>query len=234
MLSLVTLVGVSCSEKEEDGGSKKGKSGYAKLALRNDTARSLERFDYVAATQFGVKILSAIISPDEEGAQSAAASLIWANPDCEIETVETEIDDVKYEYQSASECQDDEVSTFVDLALGTTAVNDELNSQNRKVLPGTYNYVQLVLCNSGPSGPNIQFMGGDMTTAFEATGGTCGVSSVQATEPIVIGEGDTVTVGLAYDLAESVYLNGGGTANDLCSTTHCTSGVPALTPYFVE
>lgn len=230
---IATMLVCGCNKEDKESSKKKGKPGYAALAFANTTTA---RTTFTPSI-FKVKILSAIISPDEQGATSGAASLIWSNPDCETSTQSDTQDGKEFVYDYQTDCDDADVSTFIDLAQGTTAVNEELNSQAWRVLPGTYNYVQLNLCVGGPGAPNIKFQADSMTEEYAATGGTCGVSSVAPTEPLVIGEGDSATISLSYDLADSIYTGDPAAAStDLCfndgTISRCISGLPALNPSF--
>lgn len=213
ILIFLSLITSSCDKKKKDGNN-----AVANLALENATGASLSSTDCPVLgddgfkgdecwtpTKTGLKILNVYVSPDEQGATSAPAGLVWANPACAVNSSSTTIDDKNFDYDTLGDCTDDMVSDYFELARPTAEVNEELNSQDHKLLPGTYNYVQIGFCIGGPKSKNAQFEAEGMTEPYQVESGTCGISSVKADPPIVVGEGESVTVSLSYDLTNIVY-----------------------------
>lgn len=234
-LSLLLIGGLwSCSKKKE------GDSVSAQLSLGNSTAAALTAAECpllveggttrgdtcYTPTSYGVKILKVFVSPDKEGAITGPAGLIWANTACAVATAETDIDDKTFTYESVgADCTDDKVTTFFELARPTAEVNTELNAQNHKILPGTYNYVQLEFCNGGAKSKNAQFNAAGMSETYQLTANSCGISSIKADPPIVVGEGESVTVSLAYDLTNIIYTRSGYADPAYCSVSADTTVV---------
>jgi hypothetical protein len=236
-----------CSKKD------KGKNVEAKLTLANSTGLNLTDTDCPelgsdgfkgdqcwTPSSFGLKIVTVYISPDASGATSAPAGLIWANPACGISVSSTDIGDKSFEYESASDCTDSQVSDYFELARTSDQVNAELNSQPHKILPGTYNYVAMEFCKGGPSGDNTSFIADGMTEAYTVKSGTCGISSVKADPPIVVAEGQSVNVTLYYDLTNIIYQKEQFADPKSCyvsedeSIVRCASYPRGLVPGFVQ
>jgi len=214
------------------GKNKKGKAAQASFAFKNKTclaltaaatcqgdAKSFTNPTCYTPTVYGMKILQVYVSPDEQGATSAPAGLIWKNSACSITSSTSTIGDKDFAYDSVADgCTDDIVSTYFDLARTTDAVNAELTSTKYNILPGTYSYVQFGFCVGGPKSKNMQFQAEGMTSTYEITRGTCGISSAKADPAIVVAEGESVTVSLNYDLSGIIFQPSTISANDYCYT----------------
>lgn len=242
MMMLIAVIG--CGTKE-----KTGKSGFAKLALVN-SASSLaltQNPTTYTPSQFGVKLLSVRIVPDFDASQNpqGVSPLIWANPACKVGMATSSKKDgdteINTEYSTIEgDCTDEMVSTYFELGRSTEEVNAELNSQNLKVLPGTYKYVTMEFCIGGAKTNNAKFMADGMSEAYAVKLGTCGINSVEANPPIVVGEDEAVTVSVQYSLADIVYDYGEGmTKNEYCyfsedsSIRRCVN-MPAIVPSFTK
>lgn len=245
-----TLSLFGCSKDKE-----KGNAANASLTFANGT--SLHLFDATSdscpdlgggftgeacfdPTSYAIKLMSVIVSPDAQGAQSAPAGLIWVNPGCGKKTSQTVIDDKEFSYDSpADDCTDDKVSNFFELARPTAAVNADLNSQPHQILPGTYNYVQLGFCQGAAKSKNAKFRGPGMPEAAEVTFSTCGITSAKAEPPIVVGEGESITVSLTYDLTGAVFSQASYAGQEHCYTSEdgtvvrCLGGMK-LVPGFAK
>jgi hypothetical protein len=239
---------LSCGKK-----TKTGQSAGASLSMSNSTL-NLDLTAAVACpssagynsntncytpTSYGVKMLNAYISPDQSGATSGPAGLIWSNPACSVSSQKSEINGKEFTYESVdSGCDDSKVSSYFELARATADVNAELNGKKYSILPGTYNYVQLGFCIGGAKSKNIQFQAEGMSAAYQVSQDSCGVSSTKADPPIVVGEGESVTISLAYDLKGVIVdvTSGGGTADSKCyssgGVTRCIGPSISLTPSF--
>jgi hypothetical protein len=243
VLVIGCLALVGCGKK-----TKKGEAANASFQFANSTSLLLDAdcpdlgdgpvAECLTPTTYGIKILNVIISPDEKGALSGPAGLIWVNKDCNVETRASEINEKEYEYHSASSCKDVDVDSYFELARSTEKVNKELNSQQYKILPGTYNYVQLTLCMDGPESKSGHFQTEGMSEPYEFVWGTCGISSAKANPPIVVGEGESITVSLAYDLTNSAYTSNADANTDYCyvsddkTISRCVTFPKNLTPSF--
>ncbi len=244
--ALAAGISSACSKKEE------GKAANAALALSNDTAATtLTTADCpeghfaeqcFTPTRYALKLLNVIVSPDEQGAQSAPAGLIWSNPGCPIQTSSSEIDEKTFDYESVGDgCTDDSVATLFNFARPTEDVNAELNSQDHKILPGTYNYVQMTFCIGGPQGTyNAEFTADGMTEPYQLKSGQCGISSIAADPPIVVGEGESVTIALSYDLQNVIYEGHSESDPNFCyvsedkSVVRCFDYPTYMVPSFVK
>lgn len=244
-LAFASAIGPACSKKEE------GKAANAALALTNDTAATAltgacaeGHFAEQCFTpsHYALKLLNVIVSPDEEGAQSGPAGLIWSNPGCPIQTTSSEIDEKTYDYDSVGNgCSDDSVATLFNFARPTDEVNAELNSQDHKILPGTYNYVQMTFCIGGTQGAyNAEFTADGMTEPYRLKSGQCGISSVAANPPIVVGEGESVTIALSYDLQNIIYEGHAESDPNFCyvsedkTVVRCFDYPNSMVPSFVK
>jgi hypothetical protein len=213
MFALVAL-STGCGMETEAG-----KSANAKLALANGTGTGSALADATCPDLgggfrgdtcytpilYGMKILQVYVSTDAQGATTSPAGLIWANPDCPLTTSTSEKDGKSYDYESASGCDETGVTTFFELARPTAEVNAALNSQPHKLLPGTYNYVQMSFCIGGAKTKNVQFQTSDMASPYQVTSNACGITSAKADPPITVGEDASVTVSLSYSLTNVIY-----------------------------
>jgi hypothetical protein len=211
----------ACSEK------KKGKAVNANFSMANSTAAALASDCYDLGggfipeacwtpSSFGIKMLSVYVSPDEDGgARSAPAGLIWLNKACSVMSSNSEVDGKEYSYQYAGDdCTDESAEGFFELARSTEEVNQDLNSQDFQILPGTYKTVHIGICVGGPKTKNVRFKDDEMADYFEAQNGACGFSSVVADPPLVVSEGQAITVKLSYDLTNILYKNGSASDHD--------------------
>jgi hypothetical protein len=251
VLVAVIAGAASCGQKK-----KSGSTATAKLAMSNSTT-SLNLMAAVPCpsgsgynsntncytpSYYGIKMLNAIVSPDQSGATSGPAGLVWANPACPATSTKSEINGKEYTYDSMDQsCDDSKVTTYFDFGRTTEAVNADLNSQSHSILPGTYNYVQLAFCIGGAKSQNFSFKAEGMTENGYATQDSCGIASAKADPAIVVGEGENVTISLAYDLKGVIVdtTSGGGTADTkTCyssgGVTRCIGPSIALTPSFTK
>lgn len=238
LVVLLVLANSSCGQKVKDG-----TSGSAKVIMSKSTSLNVSDLNLGATlytpSKFSVKFLSIYLVNDVGSDQGniGIANYIWANPDCTLTDSETEEDKKKYTYKTMDgSCTDDKVNTSLELARSADLVNADLNSQNLSVLPGTYNYVRMTLCIGSTQSNNVTFKADGMTDSVAVKGGGCGITSAKATSPIVIGEGESVNVSLAYDLTGIVYDYGEGMGKgDNCyfnadSTVRRCAGMPPMVP----
>jgi hypothetical protein len=98
--------------------------------------------------------------------------------------------------------------------------------------------VHIEICSGDltPDTKNIEFQTEDMPEAKEIQISGCTIHSDPAPTPITVGDGEAITVSLAYDLLGTV--NGGATNDDECYTSddgsvkHCGKWPGSLKPSF--
>ncbi len=203
-LLLVTFLAsllVSCGV--EEGNSSRisiQMSSTTSLGLDGETG-SVAAADIVA---FDLKPLAVRISKDNAGGY-----MIWGAKNCAGEPGKVKIDDKEYEYYSEHLCTSNTDNTYLDLT-DPTAVNAELNSQVWPLPPGTYHYVSMIMCGNSERTLNddgsetstasatARFQVSEMDEAYEYT--VCNPFGGYSEAGIVIPEGGTITIDLAYDL----------------------------------
>lgn len=245
-LTIVVAIGPACSKKKD------GKAAHAALSLTNGTATTALTAgacpeghfagQCFTPSHYALKLLNVTVSPDEQGAQTAPAGLIWSNSGCPVQANSTEIGDKTFDYESVGDgCTDDSVATLFNFARSSDDVNTELNSQDHKILPGTYNYVQMTFCIGGTQGAyNAEFTADGMTEPYQLKSGQCGISSVAATPPIIVGEGESVTIALNYDLQNIIYEGHAESDPNFCyasedkTVVRCFGYPNAMVPSFVK
>ena len=233
LVGTLSMLLFGCSDKKE-----KGTSGKANLSLANATAVALT--DSLLPSYFGMKIKSVYISPDAVGATSGPAAYVWTNPDCAPSTSTTEVNDKTYSYLNNTNCNINDVKTFFDLSRTTDVVNADLNSQNLEILPGSYNYVHIEICSGDLTADtkNIEFQTADMPERKAIQIDGCTIHSDVAPAPIEVGDGEAITVSLAYDLTGAV--SDGADNDDKCYTSadgtikRCGGWPTSLKPTFAK
>ena len=238
-----------CGKKNKEGDAAQASFSFGNktsLALTatatcQGTAKDFSNPTCYTPTVYGMKMLQVYVSADQQGATSAPAGLIWKNSACSIASSTSTIDSKDFTYDYTTDgCTDDIVTTYFDLARTTDVVNAELASTKYKILPGTYNYVQMAFCIGGAKSKNIQFQAEGMTSPHQITRNTCGISSTKADPPLVVAEGESVTVSLNYDLSGIIFQPSTITAQDYCyandalTLQRCFASPVNLTPSMVK
>ncbi len=124
--------------------------------------------------------------------------------------------------------------SFFDLT-NPTAVNAALNSQARSIDPGTYRYVRLEFCQGSANVDNVRYTylnSSSQSTVKTAKYGGCGVTSEELASPVELGEGESITIALSYDLSdgEVYWATGSGTCTE---DDACLGGID-LVPSIVQ
>jgi len=154
-------------------------------------------------TVFGMKLVTMYLAEDV-GADSnnvGQVGRVWLNPACDPDSYHCSIAAAAGPYQ---------IKDYFDLALPSAEVNARLNSQGNHLDAGTYRYLRMDL--AGPiatdehTAPNLRF--GTSASAHEVRLETNGYL-IPLDPPMVISDGDAVTVTLGYDLRGS-YFEGTG------------------------
>jgi hypothetical protein len=161
----------------------------------------------VTPTEFEMKILAAYVvedvDPDTQN-NVGEISRVWVNPDCPEDGTCLPAD---VEYMSLED---------------PTSFNAVLNSQARSIVPGTYRYVRLEFCQGAPGSDNVKATYGGVEISKEYGG--CGVTSAALSAPLVLNDGETFTINVAYDLSDGeVYQSGGGGSCD--NPLFCIGGI---------
>ena len=157
---------------------------------------------------FGIKLVGIYLAEDvspTEHDNIGNVGRIWTNPACDEDGYRCSINADAGPYQ---------VKDFFDLALPSAAVNARLNSQGASIKAGTYRYLRMDLVGidhvRDQAMTNVRF-GAQANTAHEIRLNDNNYL-VPLEPPMVVRDGDTVTVTLGYDLASSFYdgpdLNG--------------------------
>ena len=210
-----------------------GTSGNASLAFANAQGSSLlAGGDKLTPTYFGIKMINVSLVTDNQPGANGTVSSIYLNKACGSADETTEINGKSYKYVGVPDCSLDKVTTFFDLARASSVVNADLNSQALPIQPGTYNYVMMGLCTGTPNQPNISFQVSGMTAAAGISVPECVQYSTKFAAPLVVNDGDAVTVTLTYDLTNTI-LESTGMTSTACATDsgieYC-SGMPPLNP----
>jgi hypothetical protein len=154
-------------------------------------------------TVFGVRIVTAYMVEDRDEHMDSVGEVgrIWTNPVCDADGYQCGIGPGAGAYR---------VTDYFDLALPSEEVNARLNSQASDIKPATYRWLHLDL--AGPQGsndrsvPNMHFgTTGSMPVEVRRDNGYW----VQLDPPLVLADGDAVTMSLGYDV-RSAYFDGAG------------------------
>jgi hypothetical protein len=152
---------------------------------------------------FGMKLVTIYLVEDRTADSNSVGNVgtIWKNPVCDADGTQCSILPAAGAYQ---------IKDYFDLALPSAEVNARLNAQGNTIKAGTYRYMHMDL--AGPmktddrSAPNLRFGNGSTTHEVRLTNNGYWVA---LEPPMVIADGDAVTVTLGYDLTDS-YFEGAG------------------------
>ncbi len=186
----------------------------------------------VDPTIYQMKLVAMYLVEDIDGSSNNVGALtrIWTSNKCDADLTLCGIGPSAGSY----------IVDYFDLAAGTAAVNQTLASYQRdsaeaSVNAGTYRYIRLdfqgATGSSDPTSPNLKFG----TSSAHEVRAQVGNLDVQLADPLVIVEGDTFTVNLAYDLEARFYSSGsvGSPPSEVNGTDKWTcdglgSGVPCI------
>lgn len=229
-IALTTLFYLGCNKKDDKD---VGTSGQAKVTMSSALATSSLKNqtqvgdvhsqanscpagtcpDPSTVANFEIKLVSIGIGTEMTG-QTGYGSAIYINPDCPTEQNETEINGKFYKYTGFMACDDEAITTYLDLAQTQSEVNASLNSQYLPIAPGSYKRGFVDFCNDGDfDGINYRItMSSDTSLPAEIRGqtleiisGACGFDTPQMDPTMDVAEGEAVTVNFEYDLTNSVY-----------------------------
>jgi hypothetical protein len=182
-------------------------SGSARLELANKTATLPAHAAALLAdgTSLRIKLLAAYLAEDIDPVTQdnlGPSAMIWLNPECNGDTSGCNVAGMTLPVGPR-------VTQYFDLARPTAEVNAELNSQAAALAPGTYRYARVELCKAygGQTQaeiPTLMWKGPGMAAEQPFVSGDCGRTSLPFDPPLVIADGDAVTISLGYDLATAI------------------------------
>lgn len=238
---------LACGKKEDDD-----KYGKVSVAFSNKNSALTATG---TPSSFAAKLKYIILVEDRENATAESGyngnnigqgAKIWASPQCSSLTVDAATGAQYGDIKSDADCAAAGVEYF-DLARTSSAVNTELNSQDAKILPGTYRYLGLALLGEqqgrNNTYENTRWAHTDSSTAERNFASVQTEWSAKFDPPLTIGEEESFVVTLSYSLENlvttsltnaNVKTKEGGTnqpgAYDDCNTekTVCLT-FPALT-----
>ena len=194
------------------------------------TPAEAQAMGLAAASSFQMKLIAAYLAEDIDPSTQnnvGMTSMFWLNSECGDDIMHCDVDSsVHGGLAEDGSPWTHTVSTFFDFSNVTT-VNSTLNSQGREIETGTYKYVRMEFCKYSPTTPNIKWTYNSSTNQFAQS--SCNVTR-EITPPIEVADGDTVTITLAYDLANSVSAGGGGGAGSNCDGSGNCFVLPTFTP----
>jgi hypothetical protein len=121
-------------------------------------------------------------------------AMIYLNPECH--------GDIEHCGPAATFAH--QVTTFFDFAQGSAAVNAALNAQANSIPATTYRFARMEFCKYGPGAdPNLVWQAPGMSAPATGFFNSCGVTSKPFAAPLVLKDGDSVRVELAYDLSQA-------------------------------
>lgn len=223
IISSALGLAVGCSKKK-DSTAKNGTEGQAKVSFTDGTTRS-HKIATLANTcpsgtcptpdmisKFEFKLTHVIMSAPGS-TSGAGGAAIFVHPECPSETQSFTEDGVEYTYIGFGVCDDEAITTFLDLKLPHADVNAALNSQYLPIAPGNFSVGSVTFCNDGDmDGTNYKVtMSNDASLPAEIRGATLEVISgvcgfdIPLDPTLDIAEGETVTVNFDYDLTNTVY-----------------------------
>lgn len=216
ILALSTIASTGCGKKDATAATGRVQAAMANLTAPTQAATFAKGFlrglpsllsidgTATAPTEFKIRLQMIYLVEDQPdateesgwiGNNSGHAIMIWSAPDC-----------AGAKQGDESGCTD---MAYFDLNQDSTAVNAALNSQKVDAAVGTYRYVKLAMLGSLQTGNNTY-----LNTKWAHSGVGTGTQEFAAMKtewgakfdtPIVLAEGDTVTVTLSYDLSSVVY-----------------------------
>jgi hypothetical protein len=173
----------------------------ARLQMSNDTplARSQDALPDGRALE--LKIIAAYLAADVDPVTMnnvGDTQMIWLNPQCNGEIDGCNIDGFTMPAGPR-------ITSYFDLARTTDEVNADLNSEDMTIASGSYKYARIELCKAYgdanvPTVPALKWAGPGMTAEQPLFSGDCGRTSLAFDPPLVLGDGDSVSISLGYNL----------------------------------
>lgn len=152
---------------------------------------------------FGMKLIAVYLSEDTAsgmGDNIGRTPMIYLNPACGGDISHCDISSGTSPDGSPIAAV---VGDYFDFALPSAEVNAALNAQGHSVEPGTYRYLRVEFCKYNSAGASNVKWGTPDTGPVEFWRDSC-VITVPLSPALELADGDSVTVALEYDLANTI------------------------------
>lgn len=187
-------------------------SATAQLELHNDTPVARTQNVLADGTVLRLKMIAVYLSEDVDPTtqnNTGLTSMIWLNDECQ--------GDISGCNSDAFATSGNRVTTFFDLARPSAEVTAELNAQQSPIEPGTYRYARVEMCKAQPGeqamAPTLAWRAPGMDHEETIATGDCARTSLPFDPPLVLADGDAVSVALGYDLSSAIAV---GTSDGRC------------------
>jgi hypothetical protein len=198
-LALLAILSLAACEKKRPA---QARLQFSNLSAMASVQAGADPAPVVAGGRiFKAKVTLVILDPDTSQPHGGSGgSLIWLNPECHDDEVNCE--------PSGGPGPANRITSLFDFSQPTDAVNAALNAQAREVATGAYLGAIIQFCKAPVfTDPNVSWSGpglsGERTGIFVAS---CAYRSLPFDAPLVLAEGDSVTVTLSYDLGEAIQV----------------------------
>lgn len=206
-------------------GPEEGDEGTVNLVFEDETDSSLylgETVTNLLPDVFKMKFYDIRLGTVENnGGATDVITSIWAQKGCESSATEQEIDGKMYEVHNADYCTESDDADWIDLTSSSEEINAIFNNAMLPVPPASYNYLGISTCKmlSPKEGyVNYEFKAGDMPEAL--SGSQCQASWIKSENPIVVAEGQEVSVAVKFDLMtlveQTVFDSDVNFSNEIC------------------
>jgi hypothetical protein len=181
-------------------------AGYASLLAAGSAS---------APSVFGMKLIAVYLSEDITAGNRdnvGHTPMIYLNPVCHGDIVHCDLSPgISPDGKPITAI----VENFFDLALPSAEVNAALNGQRHSVEPGTYRYLRVEFSKYNAGRANNVRWGTPDTGPVEFLGGPF-VLTVPISPALELDDGDSATVALQYDLANTIQI-GALASGDSCT-----------------
>lgn len=195
-------------------GTKKGNSSKVSVVLaKAESSLKLEGVgEWISPAALSLKPIAIRIGESNNGGY-----MIWGGKACAGENHKKKVDDKEYEYFMENVCESSDDNSFIDLTADIDLVNAEFNSQQWPVPPGSYSWVSMIMCGpnetdnvggntASSSVNNWRYQAGTMAETKDIR--LCSPFGYEMATPVVLGDGGTVVLEVAYDLNKMInYYN---------------------------
>jgi hypothetical protein len=151
----------------------------------------------LAPSRLDLKLVAVYLAEDVDPVSQdnrGQTAMIYLNPECQGDI----------EHCGPASTFAHQITTFFDFAQGSAAVNAALNAQSNEIPAATYRFARMEFCKYGPGAdPNLVWQAPGMSEPATGFFNSCGITSQPFAVPLVLKDGDTVRVELAYDLSQA-------------------------------
>ena len=196
LLLILILMPTACSRD--------GATGKVNITFTNISGTALADPGFADPTVFKIRPLFIQLMTIADGPGSTGEHVvIWASKNCSPEKGKVEKDGKTYDWYQPGNCTANAGDELVDLTKGADSVNQIFNSQSWEVIPGEFNFASIAFCGdpnieTNTTIPTVVYQAGSMTGEQELV--NCSAWATPTNGPLVINEGDSVTVDFGYDL----------------------------------